>query len=249
MRKTVLFFVLFIGIYTKMFGQKHLVDSNVYGGYLIIPIEFPIIDTRALNEQLTTNGLPAANYSPANLGIGFQLFTERVITTFSFNKLKKKVNQDNYLVEVEYRSTAINLGYNLIKRESYSIYPYAGLKGSGLNYLYRDKAQDTSSFVNYLNTNLKYKEFSNSRTHLDFGFGASLNWFFIFNLRVGFLLPIEKVKWEINDYKTTLPNAPNIRYNCYFSLTIGIGKIESDNDRRRFERRPFLEQKDKQIDI
>jgi hypothetical protein len=219
-------------------AQTDTTKNNVFGGFLIMPIEFPVIDTKDINQQLTANGFPPANYSTANIGIGFQLYTNRVITTFSFNKTTKKDDNDTYLTEVEYRSTSFNVGYSLTKSQWFSVYPYVGFKGSGLNYLYREKVPNPTTLGNYLQTNLNYKEVTNSRAHLDLGIGISHQWFYLVNFRFGYLVPLEKVRWNIDNNQTTLTNSPTVNYNYYFTLTLGLGNISSDNDlRRHYNRR------------
>ena len=99
--------------------------------------------------------------------------------------------------------------------------------------MYRDKSADTSTFSNYLKTNLNYKEITHSRAYLDLGIGLSHQWFYLVNFRFGYLLPLEKSRWNINNNKTTLPNSPTIGYNYYFTLTLGFGTIASDEDLRR----------------
>jgi hypothetical protein len=56
----------------------------------------------------------------------------------------------------------------------------------------------------------------------------SYQWFYLINFRFGYLLPLEKVRWNINDNQIKLANAPSIKYNYYFSLTIGFGNILND---------------------
>lgn len=86
---------------------------------------------------------------------------------------------------------------------------------------------------NYLQTDLKYKEITNSRAHLDIGVGISHQWFYLINFRIGYLLPIEQIRWKMNNNQTNLTNASKINYNYYFTLTIGFGNIASDDDLRR----------------
>ncbi len=218
--------------------QTDTTKNNVYGGFLIMPIEFPVIDTKDINQQLTSNGFPPANYATANIGIGFQLYANRVITTFSYNKTTKKDDNDSYLTAVEYRSTSLNVGYSLTKSQWFSVYPYVGFKGVGLNYLYREKVPNTTTMGNYLKTNLNYKEVTNSRAHLDLGIGIAHQWFYLVNFRLGYLVPLEKVRWNIDNNQTTLTNSPTISYNYYFTLTLGLGNIASDNDyRQHYNRR------------
>jgi hypothetical protein len=233
MRKGIFIVLLLVGFLNNLMAQKDTLKNNVFGVFLIMPIEFPIIDNNALNVQLNGLGFPSANYSTANIGIGFQLYLNRVMTTFSFCKTTKNNEQSSHLTEIEYRSTSFNIGYDLLKSQRFSLYPYIGFKGCGLNYLYREKLSDESSFDNYFNTDLKYKEITNSRAHLDLGVGFSHQWFYLINFRFGYLLPLEKIRWNMNNNQTTLTNSPTVNYNYYFSLTIGLGNIVSENELRR----------------
>lgn len=216
-----------------LIAQTDTLKNNVFGGFIIFPIEFPIIDNQQINNELIGLGYPKCEYSDAIIGIGIQLYTNRWITNFSFNKTTKKDDNDIYLTEVEYRSTSFSVGYDLIKNYRYSIYPFVGFKGCGLNYLYREKVLNETSFKNYLNSTLEYKEITNSRANLDLGLGLSYQSFFLLNFRAGYLLPLEEARWNINNNQDKLSNAPTLNYNYYFTLTIGLGNIASDNELRR----------------
>jgi len=214
-------------------AQKDTLKNNVFGAFLIMPIEFPIIDNNVLNERLNILGFPSANYSTANIGIGVQFQINQFIASFSFCKTTKNNKQSTHLTKVEYRSTSLNIGYDLLKSQWFSLYPYVGFKGCGLSYFYRDILPDETSFDNYFQTDLRYKEVTNSRAHLDLGIGFSHQWFYLVNFRFGYLLPLEKIWWNMNNNKVTLSNSPTINYNYYFSLIIGIGNIVSDDGLRR----------------
>ena len=221
-----------IGMVAQTQAQRDTTRAHVFGAFLLLSIEFPVVDHSAFDQQLNKNGFPSANFPTANAGIGFQLYTNRLISTLSFNIGTKKDDQETYLTEVEYRSFSFNFGYDLTKSQWYSIYPYAGLKGSGLNYLYREKMADESSMDNYLKTKLEYKEVTNSRAHLDLGIGVSHQWFYLVNFRFGYLLPVEKIRWNIDNNQTNLAASPGISYKYYFTLTLGLGNIASDKDIR-----------------
>ena len=230
MTRNFLILIFIIGCVNNASAQTDTLKNNVFGGFIIFPIEFPIIDNQQINNELKETGYPKCEYSTANFGIGLQLYTNRWITTFSFNKTTKKDNNDSYLTEVEYRSTSLNVGYDLTKNHRYSIYPYVGFKGCGLNYLYREKFSNETSFNNYLNTDLEYKEITNSRANLDLGIGFSYQWYFLVNFRTGYLLPLEEARWNINNNQDQLISAPTLNYNYYFTLTIGLGHIVSDEE-------------------
>lgn len=237
MKKTSFLHALFIALFTTIFAQNDSTKNNVYGLFFSLPIECPFIDVRDLNQQLDKHGFPEANYATANIGFSLQFYKNRLITSFSFNRKTKRNDNSSFVSEVEYRSTSLNFGYSLVKSRWYSIYPFVGFKGVGLNYLYREKAADTSSFGKYLNTNLRYAEVTNSRAHLDVGIGLSHQWFYLVNFRMGYLLPLERVRWNSNNNQTTLPNSPNITYTYYFTLTLGFGNMASDNDHRQHNAR------------
>jgi hypothetical protein len=230
MTRKFLIIIFLIGFVNHIFGQTDTLKNNVFGAFVIFPIEFPVIDNNSINNELTGLGYPECDYPTANIGIGFQLYMNRWITTLSFNKTTKKNDNDSYLTEVEYRSTSFNIGYDLTKNHRYSIYPYLGFKGCGLNYLYRDKISSEISFNDYLNTPLDYKEVTNSRANLDLGFGFSYQWFFLLNFRAGYLLPLEEARWNINNNQDKLSDSPTLNYNYYFTLTIGFGGIAKDNE-------------------
>ncbi len=214
-------------------AQQDSTHNSVYGFFVLFPIEFPNISNNGMNGLLESNNLPTANFHKANPGIGLQFYGNRFITIFSFNKFTKKNDQGTSLLEVEYRSTSLNFGYDLTRSKWYSIYPYVGFKGSGLNYLYQERISDETSIEDYLQTDLIYKEITNSKAHLDLGMGISHQWFYLVSFRFGYLIPLEKTNWNISNNQVNLTDFPNINYNFYFSLTLGLGAIGSDNDIRR----------------
>lgn len=226
-----LFTFFLIGFASSILSQKDTLKNDAFGAFVIMPIEFPVIENQQINNELMGLGYPKCDYSPAIIGIGFQLYTDRLISTFSLNKTTKKNDNESYLTEVEYRSTSLNIGYDLTKNHRYSIYPFVGIKGYSLSYLYREKISSTSSFNDYFNTELEYKEITNSRTNIDLGIGFSYQWFFLVNFRAGYLLPVGETGWKINntDY---LSGSPSLRHDFYFTLTVGLGNIFSDQELR-----------------
>lgn len=212
--------------------QVDTLKNQAFGTFFFMPLEFPIIDNKGFENALTTAGLPAAKYPIASIGVGFQFYANRGIGTMSFVKTAAKKDESTYLTEMEYRSFSFNFGYDLTKSHRYSLYPYLGFKGNGLNYLYREKLEEAPSLEDYLQTDLRYKEIHNSRAHLDLGIGLSAQWFYLVNARVGYQVPLEKSHWTIND-DMNLPHVPGPRYTYYFSLNIGLGAIYSSDDVRR----------------
>lgn len=214
-------------------AQSDTTENTFFGAFLVVPIELPHIDTKILDQQLMANGFPAAAYPAVNLGIGLQFFSNRTIFNLSFNKTTAKNEQASQITTVEYRSTAFSVGYSLTQSSRFAIYPFVGFKGSGITYVFKEKVANPSSFANYLQSNLNHKEVTNSRGHLDLGLGVSLHSFYLVNLRFGYLLPIEPIRWQIDNNQTTLTSVPQIRYAYYFSLSLGIGNVASERDYQR----------------
>ncbi|MEJ8756082.1 hypothetical protein WG947_03680 [Pontibacter sp. H259] len=218
-------------------AQSDTLKNDAFGTYIIMPIEFPVTDRTALNEKLNASGLPDAIHPAANAGIGIQAYANRFFFTVAFNKGTREREEDTYLTEVEYRSTSFNVGYSLTKSHMFSVYPYAGLKMSGLNYLYREKVPAEIPFEDYLEQDLKYLELNQSRAHLDLGLGISAQWFYLVNARAGYLVPFEKYKWTINNADTDLTGSPGMKYKSYFSLTFGLGSLFTNDMERNHNRR------------
>lgn len=238
MIKNHLLFMIVISFINQLNAQSDTLENDVFGGFVIAPIEFPIIDNQEINSKLYELDYPPSDYPVATIGIGFQLYSNRWISTLSFNKTTKRNSNDEYLNEVEYRSTSFNLGYDLTINHRYSIYPFFGLKGISLNYQYREtQSNDEISFDEYFDSDLEYKEITHSRMNLDLGVGFSYQWFFLINLRAGYLFPIEEEKWKINNNQTQLNNTTSLDYNYYFTLTIGLGGVYSNQEvRKHFDR-------------
>ncbi|WP_133242803.1 hypothetical protein [Pontibacter virosus] len=78
----------------------------------------------------------------------------------------------------------------------------------------------------------------NSRAHLDLGFGLARQSLYLVNARVGYLVPLEKSRWTIND-ELHLNAVPDTRYKFYFSLNIGLGAILSNSEARRRDPRLY----------
>ncbi|MDO6388564.1 hypothetical protein Q4E40_00405 [Pontibacter sp. BT731] len=213
-------------------SQPDSLKNRAFGSYIFVPVESPIIENKGFENAVAAAGLPEAKHPTATLGLGFQFYVNRGISTISFAIGTRKKDESAYLMEMEYRSFSFNFGYDLTKGHRYALYPYLGFKGNGLNYLYREKLEETMDLEDYLETDLQYREIHNSRAHLDLGFGFAKQSFYLVNVRVGYMVPLEKSRWTIND-DLHLNTAPGTRYRFYFSLNIGFGAIFTEDDVRR----------------
>jgi hypothetical protein len=230
MKRSYLAAIFLVGFTNIIIAQTDTLRNSAFGMFIIAPIEFPIIDNQEINNELADLGYPKSDYSTANIGIGLQLYTNRWIASFSYNKTTKRNAQESFLSESEYRSLSVNLGYDLTKNHRYSIYPFVGFKAYGLNYLYQDKNTEGISFDGYFNSTFEYKEINYSRANLDLGLGFSYQWFFLLSFKAGYLLPLESAEWDISNGQYDLKNSPNVIYDYYFAFTIGLGNIFSDKE-------------------
>ncbi|PKV75863.1 hypothetical protein [Pontibacter ramchanderi] len=233
MKKTVAALVCFCSAYAAQ-GQvpPDSLKNRAYGSYVFLPVEFPIIDNRGFENAVTEADLPGGKHPTATLGLGLQFYANRYISTIAFAIGSRKKEEETYLTEMDYNSFSFNFGYDLTKNHRYALYPYLGYKGNGLNYLYREKIAKSTDMEEYLETDLRYKELHHSRAHLDLGFSFARQAFYLINARVGYLVPLEKSRWTINE-DLHLSAAPGTRYKFYFSLNIGLGTIFSEDEMRR----------------
>ncbi|MFT2011157.1 hypothetical protein ACMA1I_20980 [Pontibacter sp. 13R65] len=239
MKPTFLFlFIFFLAASLPLHAQPDTIakadsaKSTVFGSYLILPLEFPVISNGSMNAELGRLGYPGFKYPVAAVGFGLQLYTNRVITTFSYNKTTRKDDNDFFRHEVEYRATSFSFGYDLLRHYQFSLYPYVGYKGTGLNYLYQEKPQEVWSFEDYLKANTNSKEITNSQANLDLGLGWSFQTFYLLNLKAGYLVPLEKQTWKINNNKDLLRHSPQVNYKFYFTVSIGLGNITQEKQKK-----------------
>lgn len=220
-----------------LMGQTDTSDTDVFGGFFIMPIEVPFISSDAFDQQLLDNGFPRLNIPRVAFGGGFMFYTNRLITSFSFNRKTVEKEEDGFLTEVEYRSTSISFGYDLTKNYKRHFYPFVGFKGYGLNYIYKEKIPDGTSFQNFLVIPNSFKELNYTRANLDLGFGMAFQKIFYFNIKGGYLLPLQKPKWTVNNTQDALSNSPALDYPFYFTFTVGLGGVEKEEEFTPLEER------------
>jgi hypothetical protein len=227
-KKSILAFIM-VGICAGLYAQSDTSKISYLGAFFIVPVEFPIIDNTALNNELSGLGFPKCEHSAASIGMGLQLFMDRWVTSFSYVSGTKENEADYYSTKIDYYSLSFWLGYDLTKNLNHSVYPAVGLKICGLNYLYQDRLRDATSFSKYFNSVLEYREIDNSKINLDLGIGTSLYDLWFINVRAGFLVPLNNGIVSIaNSNGTELFNSPAVNYKYYLTLAIGLGKPTTD---------------------
>jgi len=199
--------------------------NPVLGYYFTMPIEFPLVDNNKMNEQLKTMGYPECKPPVAVAGFGFQVQLLRSIMSLSYNQSTRRPGGDSTNPRTRYWGTSFNIGYDLVKHTLFSVYPYAGIKYNGLTWQWDGTSTADSNLLNNFGTPLDQNKITNRRVHVDLGVGLSHQWFYLISIRAGCLLPLQRSDWTMNKGKTTLLNAPGVRYQAYISLTLGLGNI------------------------
>lgn len=200
--------------------------TQIRGLYALFPFEFPIIDNSAINAALNNAALPESQYGALAFGGGFQLQYNQFIFNLSAQSSNKKIKSDTADVSVAYLSYTLNVGYDLMPKPEYSLYPFAGYKYCSYYYLFNEKTTTQQTIGTYLTTPLDHKELKNTMHHLDLGIGFSYQKQLLLGLRAGYLIPIGSAKWKVNSNKATLQNSPDINYIGYVTLSIGYGNIK-----------------------
>ncbi|MFN8207998.1 MAG: hypothetical protein U0T82_11405 [Bacteroidales bacterium] len=224
-----LLFAILIAFCSKMYAQSDSSRINYLGSFFIVPVEFPVIEKSTLNNSLSGFGYPECINPIASIGVGFQFFIDRWIMGFNYvNSSKESETQTSYL-KVKYSSITLDMGYDLIKSHDFAFYPALGLKIGGLDYLYQHYLTHTTSFTNYFNSSLDYKEIYHSRANLDLGLGLSYYNLLLINFRAGYLMPLNNGSFSLrNKYYNHLSGSPPVNYRFYFSVAFGYGKVTTD---------------------
>jgi hypothetical protein len=212
-------------------------EDHTYGYFFTLPLEFPIVENHDLDNALTAAGYPKCTLPVVTPGFGLQVQLYQFIGTLSYNRSTSRPKSDSVALAISYRAISIGVGYDVLRHPYYSLFPYLGFKFCKTSYRYNEKVTDTPTLSNYLQTNLDYKELTNSPAHLDLGLGASYQTLYLIGLRAGILLPMGKAQWYINNNKVAIGDSPGFRYQGYVALTVGLGESTSSRrDRQRAER-------------
>jgi hypothetical protein len=209
-------------------------SATVFGLFLTYSNQFSFADPGPLNEQLELLGYPESKLTLFNPGWGVQLQVNRFILSYSTNR--RSVTDDNnvYISETSYRNATFFLGFDAIKQPRFSLYPFVGLSRSQYKYAYASKPQGTVTFDNYFEGVLDAKEINNRMMHLDLGIGFSVQNSWLLGVRGGYLIPLQESQFTAFDGSIRVNNAPEMSYNYYLTVTIGIGSVtKSRGDIRR----------------
>lgn len=202
------------------------VKPLITGIYLYVPFEYQKADFQSVNEIMEKQNLRFPTQSKLNAGIGIMLNFRRGIVDFSYAGAYRDKDEESYISKSISHSLSANFGYNFLNTNFFWLYPIAGIKICGIEYKYRDKVASDISFDDYLKKNLTYKSLSFSRAYFDLGVGFSYQKTGLIGFRAGYLIPIGKGGWAIDD-KIKITDSPTLNYKYYLKVTIGIGSAEN----------------------
>ncbi len=212
--------------------DKYTKENRVIGFFFTFPLEMPFIDNALFNEQLIQHNYPTSDYPPINAGIGLQFHLDRTIWSISFTGSSRKSKAENTETTSGHFAISGNFGYNVMPTYRFSLYPYIGVKGVGLNYNFKETVAKNISFPDYLDSRTEYKEFNRSRGYFDLGVGFSHQKTHLLNFRAGYLLPFSKSRC-FDKSNIEISDVPPITYSFYLNFTIGLGGIVSERNHRR----------------
>ncbi len=216
-------------ISTAVMASQDSVRGTVFGLYFTFSNEVWFANLDALNKELERFDYAEAKLSYFNTGFGGRLQINRFMLSYSVNGRTRSEDTNVYFHEMEYRANSFNLGYDMIGQPGFSLYPFAGFKWTYINYLYSEKPQGQINFEDFISNGRMHQEFTNRNTHLDVGLGFSRNGALLLGLRGGYLVPLRAMRWTAYDGSVVLRNGPEIDYNFYVTLTVGLGSTDRTN--------------------
>jgi len=225
MVKWILSVFISLFIFFNLHARSDSSSATVFGIFITYSNQFSFADPGPLNEQLVLLGYPESDLTLFNPGWGLQLQLNRLILSYSVNSRSLTDDNNVYISETSYRNATFFVGFDAIKQPRYSLYPFVGLSRSQYNYSYAAKPQGSVTFTNYFDGLLDAKEINNRRMHLDLGLGFSVQRNWLLGIRSGYLVPLQDSRFTAFDGSIRLNGAPEMAYNYYLTVTIGIGNI------------------------
>jgi hypothetical protein len=133
--------------------EYHIGRSNNYRAFMIF---FDILhsDYNSLNTAIAQSGFPALNPLGARLGFGYSSKKDHVMFDFAFavigfnNKTKKA---DEKIAASLSNLLQFDIGYDILKSRTVSIYPYAGLSVRNSIIEYSKPRQINQNYTNITN--------------------------------------------------------------------------------------------------
>lgn len=189
-------------------------------------IEYNDMNFSQFNTILNRNGLVSGDFDPYSLqlSIGAKYKPYRFMFNYTMVAPENSYGQDS---TGEYSRFFLSgeFGYDLIKHNHFSIYPFVGFKSAHFGYDYSVPTEFTS-LDNAITTDTDNFYISNRQTLFMGGLGIEYDNDYIIGVKSGTYLPLGKEKWFTAKGDLS-NNMPSIDYRFFIMVYVGMEKVKS----------------------
>ena len=211
-------------------AQSGSASKSTTGFYITVPFEVPIINNSAFNSRLRSLNLPESKVPLLAGALGVDLRLKNIVVSFTYTSGERNPKSDTAELRMVYTQGSFTVGYDLLKEPTRSFYPYIGLKACSFKYTYNERLTNIANptFEQYFAAPLNHKEVRNSKVVADLGIGYSMQRTYYLSLRAGYTLALSKDLWYVNGNLAKLSGGPQLNYQAYVMLSVGIGYLITD---------------------
>jgi len=220
---------------SSAYAQEVGVKKYTYGGMGYFQTGYAIFNHGNLNDLLKASGMPELENGSLSFGGGGHSIIHNFIIGGEGHGLVGNTSENaRYAVSQSGGYGFLNLGYLILQKPSFTLYPLLGIGGGGSTVTITDKSNLPGSFNDLLANPKQQSNISKGSFMLNFSIGAdyfvagtkSKNSYggFMLGLRLGYLLEVNKNKWDIDNQE--LSGGPDAGISGPFvRLTFGGGGI------------------------
>jgi hypothetical protein len=163
---------------TAMAGvNRHLMQSEDYSSFTLF---FDVYgsDYSQLNNMLAADGFPAINETGGRIGFGSSNKVGRVMVDFGFivAGLSNKSEKDHEKISTSFSNLMqVDIGYDLLKHKTLSLYPYGGLALRISRLKYTEKGIHNPDYTSLADMVIGGKEMSMESTRIGYQLGMGFD--------------------------------------------------------------------------
>ncbi len=214
------------------FGQRRdplanpFQETETVGIYIVGNVEYDFNYNYNLGAILRSKGLLAFDEQPMVYGAGIHIVQNRVQFRVDYMINYRKKENDDAIAKQRLNCFGVNVGYNVLKSQSWAIAPYVGIRFNALKYQYTEKLEDPTLAAT-IDANPVNLELRNSKIYLDAGLSFSNSKMHRVELRVGYATPLSKNKWWDENRVNSFSDISNYLTGFYFRFSLGIGRMNA----------------------
>jgi hypothetical protein len=176
-----------------------------------------------LNKMLIENDLPEMFISQYFFGLGLKSGVEKVHFHFSYATSLQEKYIDAYKSSSRINSFDFNIGYFVLDKEYFRLYPYVGINGQRSHFQISEHYFGPTSLTlnDYMKEDFFNIRYSSSRGFLNLGTGFTI--MRIFGFKSGFFVPISNTRWRVDEFDLNLSKtSPSLKQSFYFAFSFEI---------------------------